>query len=76
MTEGRRDKFVRLANKRVNTAIKAIELVSNLANRTNYEYTSEDATMIYKALEKELREMRSRFGPSDGAASSEFKLLP
>ena len=32
-------KFVELANRRVNRAIRDLQLVSNLANRQNYEYT-------------------------------------
>ena len=73
--ESRRSRFVRLANKRVNAAIKTIRLVSNLSNRTNYEYTADDVAQITKALEKELRELRSRFSQSDGANGGEFTLL-
>jgi hypothetical protein len=74
--ESRRARFVRLANKRVNAAIKAISLVGNLSNRANYDYTPEDAAAIVKALEKELRELRSRFGSSERAAEGEFRLSP
>ena len=73
-TESRRDRFIRLANRRVNAAIKSIQLVSNLSNRANYEYTAEDVAQITKALEKEVRELRGRFGASEGSDTSHFKL--
>ena len=38
-----RTTFIRLANKRVPNAVKAISLVGNLANRSNYDYTDVDA---------------------------------
>ena len=72
--ESRRDRFVRLANKRVNTAIKAIQLVSNLSNRANYDYTPEDVAQITKALEKETRDLRMRFATSEGGNGTHFKL--
>jgi hypothetical protein len=56
-----REKFVDLAQKRVNKTIKDIRLVSNLSNRSNYKYTEEDVRAIFSALEKELRQARERF---------------
>ena len=74
--ETRRDRFVRLANKRVNAAIKAIRLVGNLSNRGNYEYTNEDAAAIARALEKELKQLRHRFGSANGSNGGDFSLEP
>ncbi len=74
--ETKRDRFVRLANKRVNAAIKAIRLVGNLSNRGNYEYTNEDAAAIARALERELKELRRRFGSADGSNGGDFYLEP
>ncbi len=59
--ESDREKFVRLANKRVPNAIKAIQLVANLSNRSNYDYTDEDASKIVRALQDELNSCRRRF---------------
>lgn len=72
--ESRRGRFIRLANKRVNAAIKAIRLVSNLSNRANYDYTPADATTIGKALDKEVRDLRRRFGALEGTEGGEFHL--
>ena len=56
-----REKFVRLANQRVSKAIKAIQLVGNLSNRSNYDYSQADAGKITKALQDELNACKKRF---------------
>ncbi len=56
-----RDKFVRLANKRVSSALKAIQLIGNLSNRSNYDYTEADVQKIFKALQEELSSSRKKF---------------
>lgn len=74
MAETDREKFVRLANKRVNNAIKAIELVGNLSNRSNYDYSQEDAEKIFLALSKELKACRERFSYAGGKRERKFSL--
>jgi hypothetical protein len=56
-----RDKFVRLANKRVSNALKAMQLIGNLANRSNYDYTEADVQKIFKALQDELSASKKKF---------------
>lgn len=56
-----REKFVRLANKRVSNALKAIQLIGNLSNKSNYDYTEEDVQKILKALQDEFAACRKRF---------------
>jgi len=56
-----REKFVELAEKRVNKTIKDMRLVGNLSNKTNYLYTQKDAERILSVLEKEVKLLRSRF---------------
>jgi hypothetical protein len=56
-----RTKFVELANKRVSRALKAIQLIGNLSNRSNYDFTEEDVSKIFKALEDEMTDCRKRF---------------
>lgn len=59
-TEDRR-KFVRLASKRVSNALRSIQLIANLSNRSNYHYTDEDVAKILKALTDEVAACRKRF---------------
>ncbi len=56
-----RAKFVELARKRVSKALKDIQLIGNLSNRSNYDYTDEDAAKILKALSDEIAACRKKF---------------
>ncbi len=75
MTENR-EKFVRLANKRVNSAIKTIRLIGNLSNKSNYSYSTEDVEKIFRALQEELRSAKSKFGDERGRDRGAFTLEP
>jgi len=67
-------KFIELANKRVNRAIKDIQLVANLANRTNYEYTDEQSRKICKVLQLEIDQLKQAFSTTGESQKSEFRL--
>jgi hypothetical protein len=72
--EADRAKFVELAEKRVNRALKDIQLIGNLSNRSNYAYTDEDTQKIHRALKKAIDEMKTRFESTGTAAKDDFKL--
>ncbi|WP_295818049.1 hypothetical protein [uncultured Deinococcus sp.] len=59
--ESKHDRFRRLAEQRVNRALKELRLIANLANRNNYDYTEEEVKILLSALEKELKATRSAF---------------
>ena len=67
--EGR--KFKNLAEKRVNSAMKQIQLIGNLANPSSYEYEEAQVTKIFKALRKELEsaELKFKARPQEGGMS-------
>ena len=70
----KRHKFVELADKRVNRAIKDLRLIGNLSNRAAYEYSDKDVKAILRALQKEIDAVRSRFGGPGEGGDSEFRL--
>jgi hypothetical protein len=70
----KRRKFVELANKRVNRAIRELRLVGNLSNTSAYEYTDEDVKKIVRTLQKEIDSMRARFMARGGESSQEFTI--
>lgn len=70
----KREKFVELAEARVNRAIKDLQLIGNLSNRSAYEFTDADVRKIFSALQKAMELARSRFGRTGEAAGGEFKL--
>lgn len=53
--------FVRLAEARTLRAIKQIQLIRNLANRSKYEYSEEEYTAIIDALSIEVHELKNTF---------------
>ncbi len=68
-------KFKKLANARVNKAIKLIKLIGNLSNKSHYEYTRKQSKQITDALQQELNLVKSKFNsPSGGRESKEFQI--
>lgn len=63
-----------LANKRVTAAIIQLRLVGNLSNRKNYEYEMEDAKKIFRALQRELDDLKVRFKGEESDDSSIFSI--
>ncbi len=59
--ESKNDKFKRLANKRVPAAIDKLELIKNLANTNNYDYTKKETDEIIKVLNKSINEIKQAF---------------
>lgn len=53
--------FIRLAEARTLRAIKQIQLIRNLANRSKYEYSEEEYTAIIDALSIEVHELKNTF---------------
>ncbi len=67
-------KFVELANKRVNRAIKDLELVANLANRRNYDFDDEQARKIVKALQYHVDALKQSFLSGNSGNQTTFEL--
>lgn len=73
MTE-KHDKFVALAEKRVNRAIKDLRLIGNLSNKNNYSYSDSDIQKILVVLDQEIKNLKARFLSDDGKIIPVFKL--
>ena len=74
MTTDRREKFVSLAEKRTNNALRHIRLIGNLSNKGNYSYEERDFVKIVSVLNNEIKTMRDRFASGGGSGKPEFKL--
>lgn len=61
VNESKSEKFRRLAMTRGNRVLRDIELLGNLSNRNNYEYTPQQVKIIFSAIEEELRNAKQRF---------------
>ena len=65
--------FIELANKRVPKALKALELVGNLVNKSNYTYSKSQSDQIKKALREKVNEVCRKFDSKTGK-ENEFQL--
>ncbi|WP_296203618.1 hypothetical protein [Psychrobacter sp. UBA3962] len=61
MKNDRRDRFERVASKRVERVINDIRLLSNCSNTNNYEYTSSDVDKMLKAIKEELKLLEAAY---------------
>lgn len=57
----KKDRFKKVASKRVDNILKTLDLLSNCSNTYNYEYTQEDVDKIFKALTSRLNNVKSQF---------------
>ena len=73
-TKNNSDHFIDLANKRVPKALKYLDLVGNLANRSNYSYSEEQAKLIKKALKDKVNEICKKFD-QEQTSNNYFKLM-
>jgi hypothetical protein len=73
MSDMDREKFKRIAEKRVNNVIKMIRLIGNLSNKSNYSYTEKDVDRIFNSINQELKTCRNRFEDVQKVGST-FKL--
>lgn len=55
------EKFIKLGGKRVSAAIDKIELIGNLANTSNYEYTDDQIAKIETALNDTVKKTMAKF---------------
>ena len=69
----KRDKFVSLAEKRVNNVLPVIKSIGNLSNSGHYEYEGADVEAIIKALNNAVTDLEGRFKVKPKEASL-FKL--
>lgn len=72
--ETKSDKFVRLAEQRVNLIIEQFRKLGNLSNTRNYDYTDEQVKKIFSELNKALRKTKTIFNENSNTKPTKFKL--
>ena len=70
----KRDKFVELAEARVNKTLKDIQLIGNLSNTGAYEFTDADIRKIFSALQRAVDSAKARFLKGSDGPGGEFRL--
>jgi hypothetical protein len=73
--ETRRERFVRIAERRVNNILNNLDSLGKCANRKNYHYGDEDVRHIFGELEKKMKETKLLFKNSN-KRKNRFRLQP
>lgn len=58
-SEQKKDRFKRVASRRVDNILKDIRSLSKCSNTNNYEYNEEDLNKMIKAIREELKTMET-----------------
>lgn len=59
--ETRHVRFKRLAEARTEKVLDMLDLIGNLSNKSFYEYSEDEIKIIFEAIEKSVKENRSKF---------------
>jgi hypothetical protein len=59
--ETRKDRFQRIATKRVNRILNDIRLLGNLSNRSSYDYSDYEIQKIFGAIDSATKHAKSKF---------------
>jgi len=73
MISKKRERFIRIAERRVNYVLDNLERLGNCSNRRNYEYYDDDVKKIFNEIEKKTKEIRAVFQEVP-KAKKQFKL--
>lgn len=57
----KRDRFIRIAERRVNKVIDSLDQLGKCSNRRNYEYSEEEARRIFREIEHKVKEIKLQF---------------
>jgi hypothetical protein len=74
-TEEKRERFVRIAERRVNKILNDFDSLGKCANKRNYQYSDADVKKIFSEIEKKLREIKVLYRSSSGN-KNRFRLKP
>lgn len=68
------ENFKRLAENRTNKIIDTLELLGNLANKSNYSYTSDQIDVIFKTIQDSIEEQKAKFYKHPVEKKKKFRL--
>ena len=70
--EEKKERFKRLATMRTNEVLRRLKVLSNCSNRSAYEYSEDEISKIFSAIDKAVKDARSKFHSS--VRHSKFEL--
>lgn len=66
------DRFKNVAAKRVQKVLDSMESLSKCANRSNYEYSEEDVSKLFKAVKEQMKMLEASFTEKSKGNSKTF----
>jgi hypothetical protein len=69
----KRERFIRIAEKRVNNILNNLDSLGKCSNRKNYEYNQKDVKKIFSEIDKKTREIKQMY-QSSGTNKNKFRL--
>jgi hypothetical protein len=72
-SETKAERFERIAQRRVNEALRTLRLLGNLSDRRNYAYTDEQVILILNAIDQEVRALKARFKAESATEAQVFR---
>jgi len=73
MEINKRERFEKVASNRVQKVINFLELIANCANKNNYEYSEKDVELMFKEINRAVKEARVMFEKELNKTKTGFK---
>ena len=73
MRSKKRERFEKVASKRVQKIIDFIKLLGNCSNKNNYEYTEQDVDLMFKEINRTLKETKVLYDKNSHNTKGGFK---
>jgi hypothetical protein len=70
----KRDRFIRIVEKRVNNILQNLDSLGNCSNKRNYEYSEKDVKIIFNEIDRKVKEIRGKF-ENTSSRKSNFRLI-
>ena len=64
-SQERRERFIRIAERRVNRILDNFDSLGKCANKKNYEYNDEDVRSVFQAIEKKIKVIKALYQNSN-----------
>lgn len=69
----KREAFKKVAGKRVQKILDTLDLLSNCANKNNYDYTEDDIRLMFSEIDKTLKSTKEAFSFSGSKSKGPFR---
>ena len=71
--ESKRDRFIRIVERRVNVILDNLDSLGKCSSRRNYEYSEKDLSKIFGEIEKKTKQIKSMY-KERSESKNRFKL--